>query len=512
MPSAGLVLPLIALIGVIACSITEPSRSSAQIEELADEYVNLRLQYDPALAREIGVRDASDMHFPDRSPAALADLRSHEDTIVTKLKAIGGAGTKDFEPTYSVLVEELESRRGLRVCRSELWDLSQMEGWQIEMPSLAATQPVATPDERRRALRLWSTLPAYLQTDMANLRAGLASGYSVPRAVVTRVLEQLERLLAATPEDCPFYLPAKRAKDPAFANALREEISVQINPAIERYADFLRSEYLPEARTSLGMSDLPNGSACCRAYLERYTTTHDSPELVFEAGKKIVAESTKEIQSIGARLYQTTKMAEIVQRSHEDPNNRFNSSAQLIQFSRAMVERSEGRSHALFFQLPSQAVIVKALPEYQRGSGVSSHYQPNQNDEEPATFWISTDDWADETRGATEITAVHETVPGHHLQIATARRLQPATKLAKLVYNSAYVEGWANYAERLSEETSYEMGGLEILSLREEARKRLGTKFDLRAFHQAVLEQGSIPLSALRASIENWIESSLATR
>ena len=203
---------------------------------------------------------------------------------------------------------------------------------------------------------------------------------------------------------------------------------------------------------------------------------------------------------------------------------------------------------------------------------VSSHYEMNANERDPAIFWISTDDWKYETRGAAEITAVHETVPGHHLQIATARALQPPTQLGRLVFDSAYSEGWAHYAEQLSEEqgidgddydliqrrvvagrslvldtgihvygwtrekaeayametgmtkdqaddvidriavepgqlTSYEVGGLEILSLREEARERLGSRFTLVDFHQRVLEQGVIPLSALRKHMAAWIAS-----
>lgn len=457
----------------------------------------------------------------------------------------------------------------MRVCRPELWDLSQTEGWQIDLPGLAASERAATPDEQRRALQLWSTFPQYLQTDTDNLRAGLAAGYSAPKPIVARVIKQVDGLLAAAPEDSPFYAPAKRAHDAEFAKALRTLIVEQITPAIRKYADFLRTEYMPGARESLGVSALPNGAACYQAYLRRYTTTDETPQFVFDSGQKIVSESTTAIRSIGSRLYHTTNLSEIVRRSHDDPKNRFRSGGELLDFSREMVEHSEQKCRALFLQMPSQPVVVKPLPEYQRGSGVPNHYEANPNDREPATFWISTDDWATETRGAAQITAVHETVPGHHLQIATARRLQKPSNLSKLICNAAYAEGWANYAERLAEEqsiddddyervqrrvlagrslvidpgihvfgwtraqaegyameagmskaqtddvidriavepgqlTSYEVGGLEISSLREEARKRLGAKFDLREFHQRVLEQGAIPLSALREHVMAW--------
>ena len=351
----------------IGTQTSAQAQVAQQIRRLADEYVDLRLQYDPTLAAPVGLPSSSQMRLPDRTERALQNLRNHEDALLRKVESVDASGTKD--PVYAVLRDELESRRELRVCRSELWDLSQTEGWQIELPALAAIQPVATAEDRKRALNLWSTLPQYLRTDIENLRSGLASGYSVPKSIVGRVLKQLNGLMSASPENSPFYSPAKRAHDAAFAQALRREIADQITPAIKRYAEFLRTEYLPKARESIGLSSLPNGQACYQAYLRRYTTTDEAPELIFSDGKKLVSESTREIQSIGSRRYRTSNIAEIVQRSHDDPNNRFSSPAQLLQFSREMVERSERQSRDLFLQLPSQPVMVEPLPAYQQGSG-----------------------------------------------------------------------------------------------------------------------------------------------
>jgi uncharacterized protein (DUF885 family) len=540
------------------------------IQHLADEYVSLRLQYDPTLAAGLALPPPENMHFADRRPEAIRKLEQSEDALLVELKTAGQSNSKDT--TYLVLREELEGRKGLRVCRAELWDLSQTEGWQVEFPGLAANQAVQTPGEKKDALQLWHSLPDYLHIDEANLREGLREGYSVPQSVVVRVLKQLDGLITDAPEDSPFYAPAKRVNDSSFAGSLRDEIQQRITPALRKYEEFLRTIYLPQARKSLGLSALPNGGACYQAYLRRYTTTDQTPDLVFAHGKDLVASSSDQIRAIGSKRYGTNDLAESVRRVHDDPHNRFTSEEQLIQFSREMVERSIGMSRNLFLQLPSQPVIVRPLPDYQRGTGVSSHYQANPDDRKPATFWISVDDWASRTRGAAEITAVHETVPGHHLQIATARRLQPDMKLAGLVFNAAYVEGWANYAERLSEEqgidgddyerierrvlagrslvidpgihafgwtrpqaeafameagmskdaaddvidriavepgqlTTYEVGGLAILALREEARAQLGSGFDLPRFHQQILQLGPIPIRSLQEQTRAWIKS-----
>jgi len=547
------------------------SQEGKNLENLADQYVDLRLQYDPTLALALGIPTSAAMHLPDRTPAAIVHLHSQEDELLAEVKAAIDSERRSIDPTTSVLLEELESRKGLRVCRPELWDLSQTEGWQVELPNLAVTLPVETPDDRESVLQLWKTLPQYLQTDKENLTNGLAQGYSVPKSVVRRVLRQLDALATTSPEDSPFYEPAKRIpSSPEFAVVLHQQVVERIIPSIREYAEFLRKVYLPQARESLGITDLPNGLSCYEAYLRRYTTTADTPKFVFAAGQEVVEDSNKEIQSIGSHLYHTKNIPAIIASSNKDPKNRFKSSAELREFTERVVHDAERMSKSLFLNLPTQSVVVEPLPEYQIGSGVGSHYAANPDDRQSAIFWIDTEHWASETRGAAEITAVHETVPGHHLQIGTGRRLPPASKLAKLVFNAAYTEGWANYAERLAEEqgidnddyeriqrrilagrslvidpgihafgwsrqraeafametgmtkeqaddvidrivvepgqlTSYEIGGLEILSLRESSKRKMGVNFDLRRFHQCVLEDGPVPLKILRAKTERCL-------
>jgi uncharacterized protein (DUF885 family) len=210
-------------------------------------------------------------------------------------------------------------------------------------------------------------------------------------------------------------------------------------------------------------------------------------------------------------------------------------------------------------------VTIEPLASYEADSGIPSHYESVSEDAEVAIFRISFSDWRNETRGAAAVTVVHETIPGHHMQIASARELGQASG-----FNSAYSEGWANYAERLAEElgiypddnakifrrsvlgrslmvdpgihafgwsrdrarkflaasgldkesaddlidriivqpgqlTSYEVGGMEIYRLREKAKKELGSRFDLRQYHERVLEHGVVSLSTLDTNIEAWI-------
>lgn len=399
----------------------------------------------------------------------------------------------------------------------------------------------------------------------------MASGYSVPKTVVVRVLKQVDALLGANAENSPFAAPAN-APDQDFQLRWRALVAEQIDPALQRFADFLRGEYVARARDSIGISSLPDGERCYAALLRRATTLDRSPRATFALGQATVARSRMELAHLGAALFKVSEPAEILRLAEAAPANRFQSADELLEYSRSMLARSTQMSAAYFFQLPQQPIEIAPMPEYQRGSGISSHYEPVDSATRPAYFRIDLDHWNTETRGAAAVTVVHEAIPGHHLQTVIARKVELPADANDFSFNAAYVEGWANYVERLGEEagiydtpfaaifrrsvlgqslmidpaihvmgwsrervrrhlrslgqtteqadelvdrvavqpgqlTSYETGGLEIAALREAARGALGSRFDIREFHERVLELGDVPLSTLRAHVMAWIAS-----
>ena len=541
----------------------ELSRSSVDatgnIQKIANDYA--------ALDRANAPGDV----LPIRSLAEIATRYDTLDKLLTRLHSIDPATLTD--PTaiaYSILLESMESLRALRSCRTELWDINHIAGWQVRLPPQAAAQSVRTPIDRARALRRWASFSAYVDNDIANLRTGLEGGYSVPKTVVLRVLQQIEALLRAAPNDSPFAQAAATAEDPLFQRDWNSLVAENINPSIKRFGEFLRTEYLPKARDGISVSDLPDGARCYAAFLRRATTLDRSPVATFALGRATVARSRIELTALGSKMFGTQEVKEILRRVKAAPANRFKSPAELLSYSATMLTRSTQMSAAYFFSLPQQAIEIAPMPVYQQRSGISSHYEGVDSLTQPAFFRIDLDDWANETRGAAAVTAVHEAIPGHHLQTVIARTVKLPGATSQFSFNAAFVEGWANYVERLCEEagmydnpyaavfrrsvlgeslmidpavhvmgwsrnrlrkylntlgqtnqeadelidriavqpaqlTSYETGGLEIFALREEAKAALGSRFDIREFHQRVLESGDVPLSRLREQVRSWI-------
>lgn len=570
---AGRVLAAATVLSIAAATAAQdaPASPDATLDALADRLVQLQVSYDPTQAYAIGVPAPDHRRWPDRRAGARTAFERASDAILEDLRQIDPAHlstTKRF--VHAGMVERLEADQAARVCQFDLWAVNHMSGWHLALAEVARDQPVATAAERAQAIERWLALPEMVDQEIANARAGLAQGYSAPKAVVARVIRQIDGILAAQPESLPFYAPAERTDDAAFKARLREILAGPVRTAFGRYRQFLGDDYLPRARDTLGVSANPNGVACYGASLRSYTTLDRSPEAVFILGRETVDGNQERVRALGREAFGTEDLAQIVQRIPAAPDNRLSSEEELIAFSRAVVTRSRDRSTQLFLAMPAQEMRVEPFHAYRRGSGGSSYYERQIDPALPAFYRINSETWANDTRGGAEITAVHEGYPGHHMQISLATQTSTGP-IANLLFNSAFVEGWARYSEALAEEagiygtryapmtrrlwpargmvvdpglhvmgwtrqqvidfirasgrfpgaeaddlvdrvailpgqlTAYDSGGLEIMALRREAERALGSRFDLRQFHQRVLENGTIPLAALRGHVRAWI-------
>jgi uncharacterized protein (DUF885 family) len=563
---------------VTACQPSAPQQSAAErIDELADRYYEWALERTPERAYFAGVDiDVHDGLF-DNSPEAQLAAEAVEDELLAAVTAIAEEellGTPAWI-TKAFLEQRLRSGEALRVCRQELWSVSQMSGWQLAYAQLAALQPVGTPELREQALTRWSKLAVFIDQEIANLQSGLEQGYSAPQPVVRRVIEQVDGLLALPIEKSPFFSPAERDQDPAFGKDLASAIANGIIPAMQRYRDFLAETYLEAAREELSVVANPDGEACYAASLFNYTTLPRGGEAVYALGETTVEENRAAVVRMGRDAYGLENLREIVRAAKADPADHFADSEELLTFSRDMVKRAEAEMPNWVGTMPAQPVEVVPFLEHEEGTGRSAHYNPG-NESRPGEYRIPLHGATEQSRGNAEATAFHEAWPGHHLQVATARAVEGLHPVTRIIWFSGPGEGWARYSEALAEEmglystrsgpilrrawpargmvvdpgihlfgwtreqaiefmsesgrfsdsvaddlvdriailpgqlTAYDSGGLEIIALRRLAKERLGDDFDIRVFHDRILENGTIPLTYLRTHIERWLDTESA--
>ncbi len=544
------------------------------VNALADRYYQFRLRVQPELAYFSGIEISQHDRLYDNSPQALALEQATEDQLLRELEQIDEAALVGSVGwiTHGFLKQALTSSRDLRVCKSELWTVSQMSGWQLTYAQLAAIQPVGDDDLRHQALSRWGMLPAWIDQEISNLKAGLKAGYSSPQAAVKRVVAQLDGALAIPAADSPFASPAQRDSDEAFSRQFVELVEKEIVPAVKRYRDFLVELYLEKARSALAVTANPNGRECYAASLRSFTTLKRSPEEVFELGSRTVAANRLRAEKLGQIAYGIGDFGQIIQKTKSDPSDKFSSRDQLLMFSRDAVARSHAAAPAWFGRVPTRDAEVKPVPEYQDGTGVSAHYEPGTSTR-PGVYRIPLFQPEKQSRGGAEVTAFHEVWPGHHLQISLSQEIEGLHPITQISWYSGMGEGWARYTESLADEmglyttetgpilrlawpargmvvdpgihvmgwsrekamefmarsgrfteaelaemvdriavmpgqlTSYDSGALEILALRALAEKQLGDAFDIRDFHDRILENGTVPLEMLRSHIERWLSA-----
>jgi uncharacterized protein (DUF885 family) len=448
---------VVVVLSCVACASAPAVRPSAtesatRVTALADGYVRAFLEAFPEDADQLGLRGAPRGGLSDRSLAATRAWDARVDGWLVELGRVdGGAlwGRPEWT-TYGFLRHLLESQRDLRVCRRELWPIDQLSGWQVAATTLARHAPVATAEDRAAALDRFARLARYIDDDRSNAGEGLRLGYSSPESVVVLVARQLDALLAAKLEDSPLYDPARRSDDEAFRARWKAVLEQQVLPAARRYRAFL-DDYRPRARKALGVAANPDGARCYDASFRAFTTLTRSPDETFRLGQARVAQQLAEVQAITRTAFGSDDVPAMVARLERDPQNHFTDREQIQALSRDVIERAKAAMPRWFGTLPRSSVVLDPIPPHLEASTSSGYRPAAQDGSRPGSYLINLANPDKQLRSNVEITALHETYPGHHLQVGLESDSQ-AHPITLLAGNSAYREGWARYAEALAEE------------------------------------------------------------
>lgn len=433
---------------------TRAAADAAKVTKLAEEFVREFIARNPEMATFAGLAEAPNDRLSDNSLASLKAWQAKEDGWLAQLAAIDGAslwGRPEWV-TYGFLREALEGSKASRIARLELWPVNQMTGWQASLAQLASIQPVGTAVRREQALARWRRLPRYLDTEIVNLTEGLRLGYSTPKRNVELTIAQLDAVLEAPVRDSPFFLPAKRDGDPEFQAAWERLLAGEIAPVIRRYRDYLRNDYLPKARTSIGMAALPNGAEAYRALFRQSTTIDRTAEETYRLGERTVARYEAEAAEIGRKVFGSGDLKAIKEKMAADPANHFKSREELLDFSRQAVDRARRALPAWFDVIPKADVVVEAVPGFLEKTASSSYEPAAADGSRPGVYRINLYQPEAQTRANAELTAIHETYPGHHFQLSVAAEQPGRHPISLLVGSGSYIEGWARYAEALAEE------------------------------------------------------------
>ena len=590
------------MLAAAACATAPPAGSgasapvasaspAAELATLAQTYWDERLAADPLEATEVGDRRFDDK-LPDLSPEGLAADRARLQRLQARVAAVPAQALSPGDRvTLGLLAGEIDADLARASCELEDWAVDAREGPQVVFLRLAELQPVRTVGEGRALATRWGKIGAAIDQETTNLRRGLAQGRVSTRAEVTRVLGQLDELLAkpdaewplrapaATPH--PEWTPADRA---ALTGAVDAAIAQRIRPAFARYRDLLRVEILPRARDDAhaGISNVPGGAACYVKLIKVHTSLDLSAVEIHKIGLDELARIQAEMRALGKQALGTDALPEIRSRLLGDPSLRFSTRDEIEASARATLARATAAEPRFLGHLPKRPCVVKRIDPFEEKDSPAAYYRPASIDgSRPGAYYVDTYQPETRPRPEAEALAFHESIPGHHIQIALAQELTGLPEFRKHLGVTAFVEGWGLYAEGLADELglysgplerlgrlsfsawrairlvvdtgvhalgwsreraiafmeenaalsrenvvnevdryiawpgqalAYKLGELEIRRLRADAQKRLGPRFDLRAFHDALLGAGAVSLPVLRAQIDAWVETVLSER
>jgi prolyl oligopeptidase len=436
-----------------------PSAPSAALHALFDAEWDYALRDWPTRASMLGDRRFDD-RWPDVSPAAFERRAAHDRDLLARLRAVDAKAL----PPDDRLSLELLTRETATSVEGEpfrLWHLAitQSDGVQLA-DDIADALPFATVRDYDAWIARLRALPAYLEQTTATLREGAREHIVQPRVVMERVPGQIDKQIVADPTQSSFFAPLRRipasfaATDrERLAREAKEAIASAVVPAYRRFKDFFVGEYLPACFPEVGAWQMPRGKDAY-AYLVRYhTTTNMTPQQVHDIGLREVARIRGEMLALMERVEFKGTLPDFFAWLRTDARFFYPDGPSLFRAYEATAKRIDPRLVKLFKTLPRTPYGVEAVPDNVAPDTYTAYYrEPAADGTRAGTFFVNL--YKPEARPKWEMMALalHESVPGHHLQIALASEQRGLPEFRRHGSYTAYVEGWGLYAESLGDE------------------------------------------------------------
>jgi uncharacterized protein (DUF885 family) len=547
---------------------------------IADEW-DYEMRESPESATVLG-----DYRYNDRwSDNSLAHIQQQKEAIgkwLERFNAIDTSGFPEQEKlNQSLMLRNLkETIDGMELKTYEM-PINQFFGAHLQLAQFVALVPLDSTKHFEDYLSRLHKMPQLVDELIEILRQGEKDKLMPPRFLLEKTVTQCKSIADPEGEANAFGQPATKIPDavpPADRKRLHDAIVTAVNtevrPAYNRLASFLATDYAPKGRTEPGVWTLPNGDALYRFAVRQSTTTNMDPEAIHQLGLKEVARIEAEQLSIANKL-KFSDLKTFRASLKTNPNLKPTSPDQLVETYKRYISQMEPELPKLFGLLPKTRLEIRPTQAFREKEAAGADYQQGTPDgSRPGVVYVNASDYQNRTLTSVESTAYHEGVPGHHMQISIAQTLPELPTFRQQAGYTAYVEGWALYAERLGkdigfykepysyyghlseemlravrlvldtgvhykhwtrqqmidffhEHTSddepdiqaetdryiavpgqalaYKLGQLEILKLRETAKSELGTGYDIRAFHDEILNGGALPLDVLDARVTAWI-------
>jgi uncharacterized protein (DUF885 family) len=530
----------------------------------------------------------TDAYYAGERAAAEHDLAALHAIDRSKLDATDQIAYDTFE------WQTKDTLRGLQpdiLSLTEVQPINHFFGFHTFYPTFASGQgaaPFKTLEDYENNLKRHKEFVTYLDRAIGRFKEGEASGVVETKLTVRNMIEQLDNQLKQKPEDSPYFRPAKNFPDSISAadrerltGEYRAAITDELYPALTRLRDFLKNDYLGHAREGMGLKYMKGGDRLYAYLLQSTTTLPLTAQEIHQTGLSEVDRITKEMEKVKDEVGFKGNLHAFFDYMRTAKKFQPKSREALTQGFYDIQKKVEPKLPEYFDHMPKAKLVIRPYEPFREKFEAGGSYEQGTPDgSRPGTFYFNAYDLP--SRSIWEMTTLflHEGEPGHHFQISLAQENDKLPAFMRFGGNTAYVEGWALYAETLgypmglyadpyarfgtlndemlramrlvvdtgihnlgwtreqaidymlthsgmgktdataeveryiaipSQATAYKTGALTIQRLRDKAKAALGDKFDIREFHDQVLDTGALPLTVLEEKINAWIASKQAS-
>lgn len=563
-------IALLFLFVCLATALAQPR--DEQLHRLFDAYFEDYLRVNPEAATSLGRTDHN-ARWRDWSAPARQDWTQRLEGYLSALNGFQPENLNEQDRiSWTLLRQQLETElRGLPY-DAYLLRLNQLFGLHTSVFLTLREMPSRSAQGYEDLLARLRAVPTYVDQNIEALRDGMREGITQPGLVVDLVVGQLEAQAAFEADESPL-LAAFREMPPSVPEERSRKLVREaerlyqeaFRPAWRKLREFLAREYRPVARETLAVSGLADGAAIYRFMIERHTTLPLGAREIHELGKEEVARVDKAMQAVAREAGFRGTSEEYERHLLTAPEYLFENREAMLAYHRDLALRILPELPRLFRKLPRHPFGIRAIPPDREAASASNYNRPAADGSRPGWFNLKAYRAEEQSRFDKPALVLHETVPGHHLQIALQLEIEGLPDFRKIYRSTAYIEGWALYAETLGHELgvygdppsrfgaleserfrarrlvvdtglhamgwtrqqaieylgdasevdryiawpgqalAYKLGQLKILELKAAAREAYGEAFDERDFHEAVLKSGPLPLALLEEQVGSYI-------
>jgi uncharacterized protein (DUF885 family) len=439
------------------------------LKQLGDDFWEFTLTSSPTDAVLLGFHDY-DTELEDMS-------REIEDEHIATLEGLAAAAesidpstlTPDEQISREVLMFEASTRADNLRSRMAEFAVDPFNGIQVAFPQLIPQITLTEPEHAEAMVEKWSKMGRLLDQAIGRLRQGVARDRTPAAIGAEKAVAQLDTYLASPVEEDAIVNMAPppqwgEAEIAAWRERLAEVVETEVRPGFARYRQAIVNDVLPHARPQdrSGVVWLEDGQELYERAIRGHTSLPLTALEIHNAGLGDIAELEEEYRALGESVLGADDLAEIYARLRDDEALRFEDAEQIVAAAQGALDRAGAAMSKAFGRLPKSPCVLAEVPSLgAEDAPLAFYFPPAEDGSRPGTFFVNTTFPTTRTRYESEALAFHESIPGHHLQLALAQEVEGLPDFRKNAFITVFIEGWGLYSERLSDEIGLYSGDLE---------------------------------------------------